>query len=373
MLPTIANSTPMTPRSVAFEPETPRPLQSLPAQDRRTLSESYLQQVIPGIEDFSPSVRAHLAKRVAAQIKYLGKEIFQQIKLSLQPGVLENKNITLPGPIYLDSFGANIFELFFKQKFGINLDSKQNQNTSTSQRYHFFEPSLSHLELSEISFEARWGANNRYLYTKAYTSTFQEKMPSIASTEWEARQHELGTDSVFRVEGKEIHVHSLKLQIHAPCFYEMHKDLLVQSKQTAITISTHEHKTFELFLEFIYLGKLDKTIPLSMLDTIKLLKLAKEYQVERLVDWCSKIIDKQITVSSILEKHYSNLLNLALDHDIQWLLDICLTEAENNPAYLAKLIKLKTEKSLPAIIKAVINLNLPKLKDSLLMEMARVK
>lgn len=351
-----------TPRS--YEPETPRPAQALLSQNKKERIDGYLQQVIPNVDDLSPSIRSHLIERVSNQIKYLTSEIFQQIKRTVKPGELSTKTLTLPNPVYLDAFGANLFEIFFKQKFGITLDSKQSAPGAVS--YHFFDPSLNHLELVKIEFEAKWGANNRYLCEGGYQTPFERKAAPIAMTEWEARLKKLGTDSVFRVEGTEIHVHSMKLQIHAPHFYDMHKDLLTQSNQKPIIIANQEHKTFELFLEFIYLGKLSNTTSLTMLDILKLFKLAKEYQVERLIDWCSKSIDKQASIASILERHYCNLLTLALDYELKWLINICLKEADSNPACMENFLKLSCGKNLSTIIMATINLQLPRLKDSLL-------
>lgn len=367
-------SPPSTPRSSFVEPSTPRPFQARVGQDKKEYIAKYLGQIRdPKIHTDSNS--SYYIKRISQQIKHLASEILEQIKLTSEPKELNAKNITISTPVYLDQLGSDLFVIFFKQKFGITLECIRTdvKNSKNCLRYHFFEPTLNHLDLFETTFHATWSEDNRYLSSEGYKSCFESKPVPISTSEYEARKKQIGTDCVFEIKGMKIHAHTIKLQIHAPHFYEMYKEGLKKGSQTPVVISDHDPKTFEQFLEFIYLGKLDINIPEALLDMIKLFKLANEYKIERLMDWCLRSVDKQSSIPTILEKHYLNFLNLALEYKLEWLLNICLKEANSKPKLLDKLAELDLKTHITTIVTATLKLNLSKVKDSLLLAMTKIK
>ncbi|XP_060560401.1 BTB/POZ domain-containing protein 6-B-like isoform X2 [Ruditapes philippinarum] len=143
-------------------------------------------------------------------------------------------------------------------------------------------------------------------------------------------ENNLWTDVKFKCKGHDgnecIHAHKIVLAARSPVFQAMFYGPCADGTNDIVLDST-EAETFDLFLRYIYMDKVDLTesIAASVLET------AHYYQVSNLVEFCAAFLATCLTIENVCE-----ILSLARCYEVSSLCTACCIFIDQNAGEVIK-------------------------------------
>jgi BTB/POZ domain len=177
--------------------------------------------------------------------------------------------------------------------------------------------------------QLEWGPSNEFIYSNPiipdnpYNETPETRLQEI----WDKAQCGVETDVTFEMDDQSFTAHSPILKMKSTAFQKL------LDHPGSIKIPERCIKVFKQFLEFIYIGKLNRELtreqysdfsqeePQFLHEVVSLLYLAKEFEVNQLKDWCNWEINRSVKkiCKSVAEgsKQLSDFLNLVTGEPVK--------------------------------------------------------
>jgi hypothetical protein len=162
------------------------------------------------------------------------------------------------------------------------------------------------------------------------------------------------TDVVLLVNGDEINVHRLILEMRSPVFEAMFTHKMTESLTGEVEICNIRTPVFREFLKFIYTGSLENK---ETEFVCELFAVANQYQVSSLIHCCSNILIGSIQMDNVI-----CLLQMSEKFKAEDLKMACLQLITSNHEKMKTLINSSEAKSLSVeILKDVMNFSMQRL------------
>lgn len=105
-------------------------------------------------------------------------------------------------------------------------------------------------------------------------------------------------DTVLLVQGKEFKVHKVILIARSPVFAAMFRHDTVEKQTGKVTINDCDPDSFQLFLEYLYSGRLED---MSSNSALHLYSTSDKYNVQELKTFCTKYLMQNLTVQNVCD------------------------------------------------------------------------
>jgi len=248
---------------------------------------------------------------VRNRVESLASEILEKIRLSYTHPRSSSKPIKISSPVYLDIFGAVLFQFIFKETHGITVETIFKNVGCTQDHLHFFGPSFNHLE--------------------RFKTKFRVVKPPV-DRQATAHHDQERTFKTIQYDQQELIEKLAKIKI----------DPITQTTLDLSRLSTIDKNLKGLLSNFLHLPFDNKT-------SAFLSALLKGY-----------------TSNSFSAPIDPILLKPALKKELDSLIEIYLQEMEKNPSLLEQYIASVSLENLYTLYQKVVKLNLPGLQKLVL-------
>lgn len=243
------------------------------------------------------------------KIETVVSELRAAIRLSLKNERAFSKTI-ISDPVYLDNLGAALLQFIVEKTSGIALEVISTTPSAISDRVHFFGSEFGHLTL----FKTKFRVTKVHNLDETNSYNFRNYQKKTVFTESIQQSHDIFT------------------KIETPKNIRSDSDNVGRSSLPQ-TVTTG--------IEDLLSGK-------------PYLKISKKNVIQS--------TSLSPSLSLISNHDYTKLLKIALKKQIDWLLEMCLQEAEKNPNLLEQFITSSSPDNLHKLYEKILSLNFGRLK-----------
>ncbi len=221
---------------------------------------------------------------------------------------IEYRVIKLIDEIFNELYEIRVFDMGFAQ-------SKYSIKTNVF---------IGHNKCQKRELQWTWKEGNPYVYGKrTHSINYEPDYRNLLSTDWNMAQKGERTDLTIIVGEKRIPAHSQILSCRSEYFKGLLRSQMSESMTGKIEIKNHKSVMIENYIKFIYTQELDPKVKESTQLLVDSILFAHQNLELNLIQACVSELHLLVRENEVEFDTFKSFIDIALKHEIEFLLDVC--------------------------------------------------